>query len=152
MTFALEPMNIESLKAEARALREEKAKTGTPVTLASALESTAKAHGFRDWNTASGTLKEHVACPYKLGQHLTGKYLKQEFSGTVLSLTSLPGGKFYRMIIKFAKPVDVVTFDSFSAFRQRVTATVDAYGRSPAHTSDGAPHMQIDMPHLKRRK
>ena len=41
-------------------------------------------------------------------------------------------------------PVDVVTFDSFSAFRQRVTATIDEHGVSPSKTSNGRPHMVLN--------
>lgn len=152
MTFSLEPKSPNTLKAEARALREERAGQGESMSLGAALEATAKAHGYRDWNTVVGTLKQPVACPVQLGQRITGTYLKQNFSGTVLSLTTLPGGKYSRITVHFDQPVDVVTFDSFSAFRSRVHATIDAYGRSPAHTSDGEPQMQLDLAHLTRKK
>ena len=49
----------------------------------------------------------------------------------------------YTVTVKFDQPVDVVTSELFSAFRQRVTATVDLHGVSPARTSDGEPHMRI---------
>jgi len=39
--------------------------------------------------------------------------------------------------------VDVVKSELFSAFRQRVTSTVDVYGISPARTGDGEPQMRI---------
>lgn len=152
MTYSLDPVSPDTLKAEARALREDQAGQGNPMSLAQALEATAKSHGYRDWNTVVGSLKEPLACPVQLGQRVTGKYLKQNFAGTVLSLTTLPGGKYSKIAVHFDQPVDVVTFDSFSAFRSRVHATIDAYGRSPTHTSDGEPHMQLDLAHLKKRR
>ena len=41
----------------------------------------------------------------------------------------------------FDEPVDVVEFESFTGFRQRVTAMVGGDGVSWAKTSDGAPHL-----------
>lgn len=152
MPFSLEPMTPETLKAEARALREEQADKGQAMSLAQALEATAKSHGYRDWNTVVGTLKAPPPAPVQVGQRVSGKYLKQDFSGSILGVRMLPGGKYSRITIQFDQPVDVVTFDSFSAFRQRVSATIDAYGRSPERTSDGQPHMQLDLPHVKTRR
>lgn len=149
MPFALDPVSPETLKAEARALRAESAVEGNPISHSEALERTARAHGYRDWNTVVGTLREPAGCPVKLGDRVSGTYLKQPFAGRVLSTTTLPRGKFHRLVIQFDEPVDVVTFDSFSAFRQRVTSTVDAYGRSPERTGDGVPHMQLDLPHRR---
>ena len=82
---------------------------------------------------------------------MSGTYLKQRFTGRVLATAILPGESHYRITIHFDEPVDVVTFDSFSAFRQRVTATVDAYGISPDRTSDGEPHMRLDRDRAKRK-
>ena len=48
-----------------------------------------------------------------------------------------------RLTLKFDEPVDVVTFDSFSAFRHRVNCVVDETGRSREKTSDGRPHMEL---------
>ncbi len=46
--------------------------------------------------------------------------------------------------MKFDEPVDVVTFESFSAFRQRVTATVDETGRTIEKTSNGRPQLELE--------
>ena len=43
----------------------------------------------------------------------------------------------------FDEPVDVVTSELFSAFRQRVTATVGINGVSLARTSNGQPQMRF---------
>ena len=44
---------------------------------------------------------------------------------------------------QFDEPVDVVTWDSFSAFRRRVSCTIDRRGRTAERTSDGRPHMEL---------
>ena len=58
------------------------------------------------------------------------------------AVTPRPG--LSRMTLNFDEPVDVVTFDSFSAFRQRVNCTVDETGRTAAKTSDGRPHLELE--------
>jgi hypothetical protein len=42
-------------------------------------------------------------------------------------------------------PVDVVTFDSFSNLRKRIRGTVGPDGRSKEITSDGTPHLVLDL-------
>ena len=49
------------------------------------------------------------------------------------------------MTLHFDEPVDVVTFDSFSNFRTRVSKVVGPDGRSFDVTSDGVPHLVIDL-------
>ena len=44
---------------------------------------------------------------------------------------------------QFDRPVNVSKFDSMVIERQRVRATVNLDGISPAHTSDGEPHMRL---------
>ena len=152
MPYSLSPMSPETLKAEARVLREERAHAGTAISHSEALELTAKAHGYRDWNTAVAALPDRVGCPVALGDRVSGAYLRKPFTGRVLSTAIRPGGNLYRVTIEFDEPVDVVAFDSFSAFRKRVSATVDAYGLSPEKTSDGQPHMRLDLPERRKRK
>ena len=103
----------------------------------------ARAHGYRDWNTASAALPERVASPVQVGQRVKGTYLGNPFTGLVIGVNLLPDMHHYEVTVKFDKPVDVVTSTLFSAFRQRVTATVDIHGISPAQTSDREPHMRI---------
>lgn len=133
------------LKAEARQWRAVQAEAGHPVTNSEALEMVARWHGFRDWNTASGVLPITRAPAFSIGQRVGGHYLKQAFQGTIISVTALGAGEKFRLTIQFDEPVDVVAFDSFSAFRQRVVAVVGRDGRSTTHTSDGAPHMQLSL-------
>jgi hypothetical protein len=51
--------------------------------------------------------------------------------------------RHFKVTVKFDKPVDVVRSELFSAFRQRVVATIDRHGVSIARTSDGEPHMRV---------
>ncbi len=128
-------------KARARQLRLEAASLGQSLSHAAALERVAKDLGYRDWNTASARLSNQPEAPCQLGDHVRGQYLKRPFEGRVHAIRELSGGIGYEVTLHFDTPVDVVEFDSFSAFRQRVTATVDADGVSWSRTSDGVPHL-----------
>jgi hypothetical protein len=141
--FSLDAPSASTLKSEARALREEGARAGQPLSQGAALEAVAHAHGYRDWNTARAALPDRIAAPVQVGSRVAGTYLRQPFTGTVLAVAVLPDLARYRVTVHFDEPVDVVAFDSFSAFRQRVTATLDVHGVSPARTSDGEPHMRL---------
>ena len=143
MAFSLDTQSALSLKAEARAMREDHAKTGTPMTQGAALEAVAKAHGYRDWNTARAMLPERVGAPVQVGSRVKGTYLGQAFTGLVIGVQLLSDMQHYTVTVKFDEAVDVVTSELFSAFRQRVTVTVDIHGVSPATTSNGQPHMRI---------
>lgn len=144
MPFSLYPQSPQTLKAEARALREERAKAGSPISHSQALEEIARAHGYRDWNTAIAASAKPAACPVALGDKVAGKYLKQPFTGRVISVAFLPGETLFKLTLQFDEPVDVITFEGMSSFRHRVQATINARGTSPAKTSDGVPHMQIE--------
>lgn len=52
---------------------------------------------------------------------------------------------WFRLVLDFDEPVDVVSFDSFSNFRKRVRAVVGPDGHSKERTSDGVPQMQLEM-------
>ena len=143
MTFSLDTPSATSLKAEAKVLRTERALSDAPISHGAALEEIARRHGYRDWNTASAALPERVATPVQVGQRVKGTYLKQPFIGMVLGVQLLSDMRHYEVTVKFDQPVDVVTSELFSSFRQRVTATVDIHGVSPAHTSDRQPHMRV---------
>jgi len=137
-------LTTSDLKAEARQWREDQAEAGHPVSHSEALEMVARFHGFRDWNTASGVLPVTRRPRYAIGERVSGRYLKQPFTGTIIGVSALGAGDFTRLTIQFDEPVDVVAFESFSAFRQRVDGTVDRDGVSPAKTSDGVPHMVLE--------
>ena len=143
MTYSLDTPSIETLKSEARALREERSRAGTPIKQGHALEEIARLHGYRDWNTASATLPNRVVVPFQVGQRVTGTYLGRPFAGMLLGVQLMPDMRHFEVTVKFDKPVDVSRFDSMVIPRQRVRATVGIDGTSAAHTSDGEPHMRV---------
>lgn len=143
MTYSLDTPSIQTLKAEAKALRAERAAAGTPITQGAALEDVARAHGYRDWNTAVARLPERVAIPVQVGQRVTGTYLNRPFSGLVMAMKLLADMAHYEVTVRFDQPVNVSKFDSMVHNRQRVTATVGLDGVSLARTSDGEPHMRV---------
>ena len=137
--------SLDTVKAQARALRQALQAEGTTVSHARALELVARQHGARDWNTlhAAAGNGGPPRLP-QLGERARGRYLGQDFSGQVIGTQHLAGG-MTRLTIKFDTAVDVVTHDSFSSFRHRVNVTVDDMGRSPQKTSNGAPHIVLDL-------
>ena len=143
MSFSLDTPSIQTLKSEARALREERAAAGTPIGHGQALEEIARQHGYRDWNTASATLPERVNIPVQVGQRVKGTYLSRPFAGIVVGMQLLADMQHYEVTVKFDHPVNVSKFASMVHNRQRVRATVGLDGISMARTSDGEPHMRI---------
>ncbi|RDJ14492.1 glyoxalase superfamily protein [Rhizobium grahamii] len=138
---------IEELKSQARRLRQAMETRGTPTSHSAALELVAQQHGVRDWNTLSALAtrpNEEPIAALSVGAQVRGRYLNQTFSGTIVAL-SAHGGGLHRITIHFDEPVDVVTFESFSAFRQRINAQVDGNGVSPRKTSNGVPHLVLDI-------
>jgi hypothetical protein len=139
--------SIDDLKAQAKRLRNAMEASGTPVSHGAALELIARQHGVRDWNTLSALATRPNAAPVALlavGARISGRYLDQPFTGKVLALGELSGG-LHKLTIHFDEPVDVVTFESFSAFRQRVSAQIDENGVSPRRTSNGLPQLVLDI-------
>ena len=130
------------VQAKARA-RELKAQSETPITLAAALETVAREIGFRDWNTASARLSNEPEAVWQIGERVSGRYLKQPFTGRIHAVRELQGGSGYQLTVHFDEPVDVVAWESFSSMRQRVTAQVSPEGRSWTKTSDGEPHLVV---------
>ncbi|TCR93107.1 glyoxalase superfamily protein [Rhizobium sp. BK376] len=140
--------SIDDLKAQAKRLRQAMTDRGTPVSHSAALELVAQQHGARDWNTLSALAAKPNTPPasrISVGAEVQGRYLDQTFTGKVLALQELSGSGQYKITIHFDEPVDVVTFESFSAFRQRINAQIDENGISPRKTSNGVPHLVLDL-------
>jgi len=138
--------NVESMKQQAKRLRTALANSGNAVSHSQALELVAHQYGYHDWNTAhavSGNRPKQA--PAGLGDKVAGRYLGQPFTAKVTGIEAFAAGDRWRMTFKFDEPVDVVTFDSFSAFRSRVTVTVDGHGRTAEKTSNGEPHMVLEV-------
>ncbi len=145
MHSSTKPATREQAKQRARQLRAEQSARGVSISHGAALEHVAAELGYRDWNTASARLSNRPEFRPQLGDRVAGRYLKQPFAGRVIAVREHSGGGAYDITLQFDEPVDVVTFASFSAFRQRVNATVSAEGKSWTKTSDGEPHMVIEL-------
>lgn len=137
------PTTREQAKQRARDIRAEHAMRGETISHSAALEKVAAELGYRDWNTASARLSNLPEVPLQVGDRVAGRYLKQPFSGRVLGVREVYGGGSFEVTLQFDTPVDVVSFDSFSAFRSRVTVTIGAEGVSASRTSDGHAHLQV---------
>ena len=133
--------SVTQLKAEARLLRRHSKAQGQPISHSTALERIAQYYGFRDWNTLSARASN--APELQVGMQVEGSYLGQPFTGYVHGLTACGSNGHRRITLQFDSPVDVVQFDSFSSWRQRVSAVIDADDRSPQKTSNGLPHLTV---------
>jgi hypothetical protein len=141
--FSLDTISTQTLKSEAKSLREERALAGTPIGHSEALEEIARRHGYRDWNTASAALPDRIVTPAQVGNRVKGTYLGQPFTGLLIGLQMLPDMRHYEVTVQFDKPVNVSKFSSMIHNRSRVRATIGADGISMSHTSDGEPHMRL---------
>lgn len=141
MTYDQEIAPLEELKAQARRLRDSLRATGTGLSHAQALELVAHQHGARDWNTLVARAGNRLRL--RVGDRVRGEYLGQAFTGEIRGLTVMGDGAQRRITLHFDEPVDVVKFDSFSSFRQRVSGEIGWDGRSARCTSDGQPQLVV---------
>ncbi|MCV2894432.1 glyoxalase superfamily protein [Lentibacter sp. XHP0401] len=137
--------SLDALKAQAKALRRALDHQGNPITHSQSLELLAQQLGHRDWNTLHAQIGNQPAQPFAVGQRVSGHYLKQPFKGTIIALNNQGGGQYFRLTLDFDTPVDVITFESMSNMRKRVSVTVGRDGRTVEKTSDGQPHMVLDI-------
>jgi len=135
--------DIEMLKGQAKRLRAALAAEGDFITHSESLELIARQHGHRDWNTLHAAAGNRAPEPFAVGATLKGRYLGQTFTAEVIAVRKLAGGARYQLTLDLEDPVDVVTFDSFSNFRRRVSGLVNANGVSDARTADGRPHLEL---------
>lgn len=145
-TGAIMNLSIETLKQQAKRLRASLTDAGSPVSHSRSLELIARQHGFRDWNTAHAAAGNRTpGPPVELGQAVSGHYLGQAFTGTVIGVRSRLRPDRWRVTLQLDAPVDVVTFDSFSAYRSRITVNIGSDGLTDEKTSAGVPHMQLAL-------
>ncbi len=138
--------SIVVLKERAKRLRAELKAGGETITHSKSLELLAHQHGYKDWNTLHAAAGNGPP-PYVVdgGAKVRGHYLGQPFEGELIDVQTLPMPGRFRVTVHFDEPVDVVTFKSFSNFRQRVSCTVDGKGKTVEKTSDGRPHMVLEI-------
>jgi hypothetical protein len=136
---------LHALKDQAKRLRSSLEGEGASISHSKALELIAKQYGLRDWNTLAAIAGNRPPLnPYMLGSRVSGHYLGQAFSGEIIGVQAIsaqPGR--YRITLDFDEPVDVVTFESFSAFRKRVSCTIGEDGCTVEKTSNGRPHLEL---------
>lgn len=142
MTFKSITASIAELKRQAKSLRDRLRESGVEISHSKSLEVLAAQYGCRDWNTLSALAgnKRH----FQTGERVKGQYLGQPFTAEVRGVSLHADGDLRRVTLHFDIPVDVVKFDSFSSFRQRVSGTVDWGGVSPQKTSDGVPQLVVE--------
>jgi len=143
MNGTIQLPSIDELKAQAKRLRVRLGEDGHEIGHSKALELIAQQYGYRDWNTLHAAVGNRERPPVTLGARVAGRYLGQSFAGEVIAVADLQGSGRYRVTLQFDEPVDVVTFDSFSAFRRRVTCTIGRDGRTAEKTSNGLPQLEL---------
>jgi hypothetical protein len=143
LSYSLDTVSAQTLKAEAKTLREARAQSGQPVTHAAALEEVSRNHGYRDWNTARAALPDRVVVPFQVGMRVKGYYLEQPFRGLLIGVKLLSNMQNYTVTVLFDEPVNVTPNFMFAAHRHRVTATIDVHGITPALRGNGQPQMQV---------
>ena len=110
------------------------------------LECFSVINGYKDWNTLHASMSNRPALEaLGLGEVVDGQYMGQPFRGELVGIRTLQKGRSYYVSIQADEAIDVVKFDSFSNFRRRLSCTVDQSGISPAKTSDGQPHMILEL-------
>ncbi|MDF1609199.1 glyoxalase superfamily protein [Hoeflea sp. YIM 152468] len=137
--------NLSTLKDQARRLRTRLESSGETIGHSKALELIAAQYGYNDWNTLYAAIGNRPG-PESLapGSRVSGAYLGQPFTAKVVgiqAITSAPG--HFRVSLDLDEAIDVVTFDSFSAFRKRVNGVIGKHGTSSARTSNGRPQLEI---------
>ncbi len=133
----------DTLKQQAKRLRNDLAAHGQSISHARALEMIAHQWGARDWNTLTA-MAATVHPGWAPGQRVTGRYLGHAFAGVVKAARQSANG-YWALTLRFDEAIDVVTSTQFSAFRRQVNTTVNAEGQSPQKTSDGQPHMVLNL-------
>lgn len=136
---------LAALKDQAKRLRNRLTQEGGAVSHSRALELIAAQYGYRDWNTLHAALGNRAGIDHlHPGAKVSGRYLGQPFTARLLGIEMLAHQpQRYRVTLDLDAPVDIVTFDSFSAFRKRVTATVAEDGMSRERTSNGLPQLEL---------
>lgn len=141
------PPTISQMKAEAKTLRDE-APEGARLSHCASLEAIAKRYGFANWNTARAQARPEVSVrALRVGTRVAGRYLTRRFIGELRGIETV-GHDLFRVTVRFDKPVDVVRFDSFSAFRSQVNAVLRDDGTSVSRLSTGDCHLVL---HTVRR-
>ena len=138
------PSSVQEAKKLAKVLRTKLAENGMEISHSKSLELVAEQHGFRDWNGMYASFGNRPKQEWQRGDRVSGRYLGQTFEGEISNVKQIGDG-WYRIGFKFDKPVDVVTFEGMSNFRSRTSQVIGPDGMTLEKTSDGKPHMVLDI-------
>lgn len=139
---------LSALKRQASLLRTALAADGNVISHSGALELLARQHGYRDWNGLHAAAASVCVAPrdrLTVGAPVRGRYIGRPFKGEVVGVRRYGTDGRLRLVVHFDEPVDVAKVASFSAWRQRVSCTIDRHGRTVECTSDGRPHLELDL-------
>lgn len=146
MTQPIPLPSLADLKAKARRLRSALAEDGDFIKHGESLELVARQYGYRDWNTLHAATGNRQPLLLSVGGTISGRYLGQPFKARIASLQPLGSdGAYMRISLELDEAVDVVTFESFSAYRKRIQATIKRNGETVTKTSNGEPHLRLNL-------
>lgn len=128
----------------AQRLRTKMAEDGTPIGHAKSLELVAHQYGFRDWNTMLAAIGNRPPRDWAAGDKVSGTYLSQPFTGRIVSVSMVRPG-WFEVELHLDQAVDVVTSTAFSNLRTRIRGVIGPKGHTMERTSDGQPHLYIDL-------
>lgn len=131
-------------KDHARRLRAQLGDQGTQIGHAKALELVAHDNGFRDWNTLHAAIGNRPPVGWTLGGRVQGRYMSQPFEAVIVAVEIVCPG-WFRLTLDLDEAVDTVTFESFSNYRKRIHGVIGAKGTSRERTSQGMPHLELDI-------
>ncbi|MGX9355495.1 glyoxalase superfamily protein [Roseobacteraceae bacterium S113] len=100
--------------------------------------------GYRDWNALHAVIGVCAPGSWVPGGRVRGRYVSQPFEASVVSSSQLRPG-WFRLALELDEPVDVVRFESFSNLRKRIQCVVGPSGTTREKTSDGQPHVVLEM-------
>ncbi|GHF20846.1 hypothetical protein GCM10017044_14700 [Kordiimonas sediminis] len=131
-------ITITQIKAGAKRLRSFFSDKDIKLSHSDGLEAMAFAHGFRDWNTCSATLRDSEGSFRPLlGDRVIGAFRDQSAVGQITALSMIsPKPKYapdaLKVKIKFDSPVDVITSERMQGLRSYMWLFLDNQG----HTID----------------
>ena len=135
MTFSLDTLSIQTLKSEAKALRDERTAPARRSARARPLRKSPNGTASATGTPRAPALPERIAVPVQVGQRVAGTYLSRPFTGLVLGMKLMPDMAHYEVTVAFDQPVNVSKFDlRWCTIGSASRATVDLHGISPART------------------
>ncbi len=132
---------VPTLKLRAKRLRD-----GTEMTHSQALEALAHQAGLRDWNTLVAKAAPKPTMQWlKQGDMVAGRYLGQPFVATLHRLQSSFAGGVHGVVLRFSEPLEITPGSLLGHTRRQIHMEINDDGISDNVTSDGQPHLVIEL-------